>query len=445
VQRLNQENGITLTTVGIGSDAAAFLPDLAELGGGRYHFAANPGAIPSIFSEETLLATRSYIIEEQFYPKVLHPSPILEGIQVTPPLYGYVGTSPKDSAQTILVTHKDDPLLAAWQYGLGKVVAFTSDATSRWAKDWVKWPEFANFWANTVRYTIGEVIASSWSTQVQLEGEQAVLTADTAGNQPSESNADYLNGYAMQANVVNPDGQSHAVALSQVAPGRYEGSFTPGKEGVYLLRITGQPPTSEETPIAITSGWVYAYSAEYRQLEADPDALYRISLAGGGKVADSDPASAFEHNLPAAGASRPLWKWLLLVATLLLPVDIGIRRLVIQMSDLQRGWNAVASQFKRVKPAPAALAPRSDRIEGLMRAKQAQPHRQESISQRAAKEKRPVVLPSQTIVQERPAGQAHETNLQIDSGKLEPASTVEDKQNPQTTAAALLAKKKERK
>ena len=445
VKRLNQDNGITVTTVGIGRDAAPFLPDIAELGGGRYHFAADPSAIPSIFTEETLLATRSYIIEGEFYPKVKQKSPLLEGIQSTPPLYGYVGTSPKDSAQTILVTHKDDPLLAAWQYGLGKVVAFTSDATNRWAKDWVNWSEYANFWANTVRYTVGDVNSSAWNPQVSLEGEQAVLTVDTAGSLLSEGTSTYLNGYMVQANVVNPVGQTQTVTLRQVAPGKYEGSFLPDKEGVYLLRITGQPPSSGGTTLASTSGWVYTYSAEYRQLGADPDALYRVALAGNGRVASSDPASAFEHSLRAPGASQPMWKWLLLLAALLLPVDIGIRRLVINKSDLQRGWVWLVNRFKKLQPAPAVAVPRSQRVQELMRVKGTHTSIEHQIPEQPAVESKPLILPLPPSAKKESGQEASLPTIQSKTREPSLTSGPETKQSAQTTAASLLAKKRQRK
>ena len=44
VRKLHDENNITLSTVGVGRDAAPFLPSLAEVGGGRYHFAKDPGS-----------------------------------------------------------------------------------------------------------------------------------------------------------------------------------------------------------------------------------------------------------------------------------------------------------------------------------------------------------------------------------------------------------------
>ncbi len=408
VKQLNQEDGITLTTVGIGRDAASFLPEIAELGGGRYHFAADPGAIPSIFTEETMLATRSYIIEEAFNPKLVRNSPILDGVGTIPPLYGYVGTSSKDTAQTILVTHKDDPLLATWQYGLGKVAAFTSDATNRWGKDWVAWPGYALFWANTVRNTIGEAISPVLNMQVRLDDEQAILTVDTAGSLLAEGSDLYLDGYSMQANSVDPQGQSQVVSLSQVAPGKYEGSFTPKKEGVYLIHVTGEPPAGRGMPVAATNGWVYAYSAEYRQLDADPDALYRVALAGNGKVASSDPADAFEHSLSAPGATHPLWKWLVLLAALLLPIDIALRRLTISQSDLRKGRTWVLSKLQKLQPVPAAAESRSERMEGLMKVKRKNQPKDQSITG-----SKPLILPPKTDPGGKPASPTPPSKTEI--------------------------------
>jgi Mg-chelatase subunit ChlD len=438
VTRLFQENNITLTTVGVGRDAAPFLPNLAELGGGRYHFAADPGAIPSIFTEETMLATRSYIIEEEFSPQLLRSSPILEGINALPSLFGYVGTSPKDTAQTILGTHKGDPLLASWQYGLGKVVAFTSDATGRWAKDWVKWEDFSNFWSNAVQLTVGDMSASALNTQVQLEEGQATLTVDTAGTLLAGDSA-LLNGYAMMANIVDPGGQVQVIQLKQVAPGKYEGIFTTQEEGVYLLRLTGEPPADGGSPVGEMSGWVYTYSAEYRELEPDPDALYRISLAGNGRIAPSDPSGAFEHSLRAPGASRPLWAWLVLWVAFLLPVDIGIRRLVITKSDLRQGLQRLVQKLRGLQPAPASPAPRSKQMEKLQRVKMQTDRiapveeskalispKPPTLKRKTEEKTSEIPLPTETQVEQHPIGQ-------------------DSQDKNQSTAAALLAKKKARK
>ncbi|HTP10802.1 MAG TPA: VWA domain-containing protein [Anaerolineae bacterium] len=363
VKKLRDENNITLTTVGVGRDAAPFLPHLAEVGGGRYHFAADPGSIPSIFTEETALASRSYIEEGEFFPKQDSSSPLLNGITEAPPLYGYVATSPKDAAQTILVSDKNDPILAAWQYGLGKAVAFTSDATGRWGKQWIDWEKFPQFWGQIVRYTIGDPNASALNVSVDQQGNTAKVIVDAR-----DASGNYLNGYTLNGNVVNPDGSAQPIELQQVAPGRYEGSFQPRDQGAYVIGVAGQAP--DGTAVNERAGWVLSYSPEYRNLESDPDALYRLTMAAQGQVATTDPADAFAHTRSAPLATRPVWPWLLLIAALLLPFDVGVRRLAIDRRDLQKAWRAVTLRRQAQLAARRAVPARSERMSTLFTAKQ---------------------------------------------------------------------------
>ena len=128
--------GITLSTVGAGGGSNPFLQGLAKSGGGRFYDAANPASIPDIFLKETQQVSGQQIVEETFHPIITSSSPILRGLdQGFPQLLGYNGTTAKPAAQTVLVTARDDPLLAQWQFGLGRSVAWTSDSTGRWARE----------------------------------------------------------------------------------------------------------------------------------------------------------------------------------------------------------------------------------------------------------------------------------------------------------------------
>jgi hypothetical protein len=365
VKRLYEENGITLSTVGVGNDAAPFLEDLATIGAGRYHFTNDASSIPNIFTEETSLATRAYIVEETFFPTLVNSSPILTGIDEVPRLQGYIASSPKDLAQVILQSDKEDPVLATWQYGLGRSVAFTSDATGRWAREWLGWEGFAPFWAQAVRYTIGASTNAALEMSVAAEDEQARLVLDA-----NSLTGEFLNGYQVEANIVAPDGTTQFAALKQIAPGRYEALFTPTEQGVYLIHFSGKSQDGQNsTSFAETTGWTLSYSPEYRQLESDPDLLLRLATVSGGKVASADPAEAFAHDLTATRAARPVWPGLLLLATLLLPLDIALRRLIITRQDLTRlrEWaTQTLGMQKTPSPQPVQSAPH---VQALVKAK----------------------------------------------------------------------------
>jgi uncharacterized membrane protein len=358
---------ISFVSIGGGPDVP-WLQEMAERGNGRFHLTDRAANLPQIFTQETTNIQRSYLIEERFFPELSSNSPILSGITAVPPLYGYVGSSPKDTAQVILTTHQGDPLLAAWQYGLGRAVAWTSDATGRWGREWVQWEGFPAFWAQAVRWTVSQDRDSNVETAVTFTDEQATLTVDarsTAG--------DFLNNLAMEANVVAPDGQVQNVTLTQVAPGRYETTFTPEADGAYFIRIAGSDPADAEAVIGQTSGWVLGYSPEYKQFEANPGLLESLAERTGGQdlaVLEGENAAAdyiFNHNLATQPVSQPIWPWLALMAVLLLPIDIALRRLVITRRDMERAYGAT---FGRWLPQPVQPAPQTEQVSRLFQAKQ---------------------------------------------------------------------------
>ena len=108
--------GITLSTVSVGEDADnALLGKLAEMGKGRTYHSDKYTDIPRIFAKEVLLSSGTYIINEEFTPKIVSNHEILNGVLVDnslPTLLGYVGTSIKDKAIEILSSNHDEPILA---------------------------------------------------------------------------------------------------------------------------------------------------------------------------------------------------------------------------------------------------------------------------------------------------------------------------------------------
>lgn len=362
-QRLYDDADVTTSVIAIGGGAAGFLQDMATAGNGNYHVVDTIESIPTIFTLETVLATRSYIFEDPFVPLLTASSPIMNGINSAPPLLGYVAASPKQTAQVILRGPEphNDPILTTWQYGLGRAVAFTSDATARWGASWVTWDNFTRFWSQAVRWTITEGASNNLETRVLMEGEQARVVVDArddAGN--------FLNGLDLNAAVVDPLLVSSTIRLRQVAPGRYEALFTPEQEGAYFLGVSGQTElNAQPLTISQTTGWVMSYSPEYdiQQRGANLNLLHNIGELTNGRDMSEDPSLPFEHNLQAQNARTPLWPWLLLAAMLLLPFDVAVRRLIITRSDLQRLRMAIRGRV----PTPESP---SERLSGLLGAKE---------------------------------------------------------------------------
>ena len=160
------------------------------------------------------------------------------------------------------------------------------------------------------------------------------------------------------------------VKLPQVAAGRYEAAFPVPTEGVYLVRTqaTGAPVGS----VANTFGLVVPYSPEYRGDQGDDTLMSRIAQSTGGRALSlADTAGVFAHNLAPVKTSTPLWPLLVLIAVLLLPIDIGVRRVAIFRSDVARGLAAARSRLPgALRPAPATAHASATQIGSLSRAKQ---------------------------------------------------------------------------
>lgn len=420
---------ITLSTVAIGAGSdMRFLQEIAGLGGGRYHFTDRAANLPVIFAEETQLAMRSYIVEEPFYPLQTSTSPILAGIESVPQLAGYVATTPKAAGRVILATHQRDPLLAAWQYGLGRAVAWTSDATGRWAQLWAPWAGFTRFWAQAVRWTIVEQPDVPVEMAVTLEGDEAHVAVDAV-----DEDGAFVNGLEASVSVVGPAGEAMVVELAQTAPGRYEGVFVPQAEGAYVMRLSGSQ-AGEET-VALTSGWVMAYSPEYAALEGDPVYLAGLAELGGGAVLE-EPEEALAHNVRGAGVRQELWPYLLGLATVLLPFDVGVRRLALGRRDLERAWAWIVAHAPRGRRRPATEAPSP--VGRLLRAKSRAEERRPAVS-KVAPPAKPVEEPTQPQPQEAPPLVSPRA-----AGEGAPVELGPTGAERETLAGRLLKKKRER-
>src|SRR4030088_2652273 len=148
---------VTMSTIAICGDAdQQLLSQLAKQGDGRYYFADHARDIPRLMTRETELATRGPLVEGNVTPRQVGPDALLASVGAggLPPLGGYLVTSPKDLAEVMLVSDAADPLLARWQYGLGRAVAWTSDLRGRWSDAWIQWPGTAQLFSELVGWTI---------------------------------------------------------------------------------------------------------------------------------------------------------------------------------------------------------------------------------------------------------------------------------------------------
>jgi Ca-activated chloride channel family protein len=351
--------GITLSTIGTGGGSARVLRQLAEESGGRYYDAGDATTIPDIFLKETIRTAGEQIVEEAFQPVPSQPSEILDGLDAgrLPRLLGYNATTAKGSATVALLTGRDDPLLAQWQYGLGRSAAWTSDARQQWATDWIGTETFGTFTAQLVRWTLPPEDAQGIDVQFS-PGDNGALNVEVTSFEEDGAPRNFLR---TMLRLVGPDLATTQTLLEQTGPGRYAGTVRADDPGAYLVRVAQTRETEDGADAASrTLGVVSAAAEEFRRLGVDADALSAYADAGQGRALPLDAETAADvwtHDIAASAFPTPIWPFLLILAIVMVPIDVGIRRVAFSRADLRRARTWVARHLPAggpVQPEPVA-------------------------------------------------------------------------------------------
>jgi uncharacterized membrane protein/Mg-chelatase subunit ChlD len=342
------DQGITLSVVAAGGGSAEYLSELATAGGGAFYPAVDILRVPDFFLKETVQAVGRYIIEEPFFPLPAVPSPVLQGLDTTtlPILLGYNGTTPKTTARMDLLTPRGDPLLATWQYGLGRAAVWTSDLKGQWGTRWIGWDSFPRFSSQLVGWLLPSPQIEGLTTQAELEDGKAVIRLEALDEFGRPRN--FLSA---QATVIDPDLNPVASTLTQVGPGVYEAQVDAVQPGSYLIRLGVSE--GDQSLGQGTLGLVVPYSPEYRASGVQTSLLDELAaITGGGRV--GDVMEVFEKNIPSADFAREIWRPLLLAVALLFPLDVAVRRVMLGSSDFRKAGQWLSERLPSRSTRPAS-------------------------------------------------------------------------------------------
>ena len=371
---------ITLSTVLIsGHSGPETMEWMAAQGKGRFYNVNSPDDLPQIFIKETAVILKSAIYEEPFQPQLRAASELVRGIGSTeyPKLLGYVATTPKPRAETPLWTDKGDPLLAHWQYGLGRAVAFTSDAKARWARVWLNWDKYRQFWSQIGHWSMRQLENADFTTEVAIDKGEGLINVEAIDEQGNFRN--FLN---LQAVVASPKGERQTVRLEQTGPGHYEARFPTKEVGAYLLNLLdykeGKVRGSQVLGASVN------YSPEFNTTEPNLNLLRRIAETGGGLILDPmiPSVNPFVHKREKTFQPRDLWESLLKFAIILFTLDVGVRRIQIGRDEWLHGMRVLRGWvfFWRHAPRPpeaeeslAALLTRRQQVRSKQTAPAAEP------------------------------------------------------------------------
>jgi uncharacterized membrane protein len=338
---------------------------IANVTGGKYYYLDDPAALPRIFLKEAKRVTRSLIVNKTITPKIRGDSTVLTGFKGFPQLSGYVLTEAKPRAEVALVAPDGSPILAHWQYGVGKSLAFTSDAKPRWATEWVTWNEFKTFWSQAVRWVKKDVQENVFEFSTKLKGDKGQIVLDAI-----TEDGEVLDGLNVTARIASPDPNMppREVQLTQEGAGRYVGKFPVDKVGTYSVSILSLDEQGRRRH-SVTTGLVVPYSDEFKRLKSNRVFLEEVARAGNGRVIEPQELLNLKvnpwdrENLGKKEALEERWPLALMLALVVFFLDVGVRRIAVDWDKLFARAKAAVTRKKDVPATMDRLRQRKAKVQ----------------------------------------------------------------------------------
>jgi uncharacterized protein YegL len=296
---------ISTVAIGQGSDVER-IREIAHIGGGMAHVTSDFRALPGILAQEAFLLSVDPIVREAVTPRRTGADPgLMEALpRAFPTITTFVETTPKLAADVLLADDEDRPLLAAWRYGAGRVLAFTAQAVGPWVEAWTSMEEFPRWWGQWLRWTVQPTARSGLSAAATIRGDALLVRVRAVAD-----DGEPLPRLDLEASWT--DSASGAVttrALAEVGPGAYEAELplVPGDGTLHVADRAGALTGVRRT-------MTHTYAAAGSAVSAEADVV--LAAWTGGSVLSGGAVSARPGGrLTLDGGWR--WRPWLLLATL---------------------------------------------------------------------------------------------------------------------------------
>ena len=306
------EARISITAIGIGDANAELLTALTDASNGHFVPVENLQELPTVLTE-AVRETQRYIVQEPFQPILADPNEsIVQDIGTLPQLHGYIATTKKDIAQVFIHSHKDEPILAGWNVGLGKAIAWTSDVKPAWAKEWIPWHNFGKFWGQSVNWVLPAAdVGADFDLTVSLRHGAADVSIDT---QTSSQVSTY------EVRVAGPNGTSEPIEMQQVTLRRYNGTFQVPNSGSYIVTAQREGDGRKRTEVLSLP-----YPVEYTEFEVNTNLLKTLASETAG-IYEPTPSEIASPAGALIARQVPLAQTLLVIAAILFVLEMILRR-----------------------------------------------------------------------------------------------------------------------
>lgn len=370
--------GITTSVVALGNGGdVPELEVLSRLGGGRFYLIEDANRLPAVFTQETILAARSAVVEKEFRVGRGAPSSILGGVNLgeAPALLGYVVTIPKGRASTLITGPDGDPVLSVWSAGVGRAAAFTSDLKDRWGVRWTEWPGAARLVAQLGRDITRKGEDGRVRVEADASGGELHVRATVVGDDGRAQSFRRL-----MVRVAGPDGFSRETALEATGAGSYAASMGLSRPGTYIAIAKDE----QSGDVVGTAGAALTAGEELRPTGSDRALLGRVADLTGGRRRDT-LAGIFGDRASRRFAYQDITAFLIICAGFSLLFAVAARRFAIPEPVLAF-MKRTRESLKSHKPDAPEVDPRAPEavVGALLQAKERAAQQRATAAARAA-------------------------------------------------------------
>jgi Ca-activated chloride channel family protein len=317
--------GIPVSTIRIGPDLAnlRLLKDFASITGGTFYRVGDIQKLPQLLVHLTQRASNRNRHDRAVEPG--DPSTILSGIPPgqIPAIDFAAEADVKNGAEVPLrLRHggKTQPLLATWQYGLGRAAVLMADPDALTTLSWVRWNRYSEFWSQLVSWVMRQGSSGPFDLRIVDRPEGVKIEAQKADSAPVAGLYCRIAGGPIVLDV----------AMSQVGSTLYRGEAGTLPPGSYtatlMLKANDLEQALERQPFIVAP--VAADAAELKLRPPDIDLLRNLAAATGGALSVV-PAEVLKRRGATVTDYRSAAPYLLPLAILLLLGSIFVRRRLV--------------------------------------------------------------------------------------------------------------------
>jgi Ca-activated chloride channel family protein len=316
---------IPVSTIRIGPDLAnlELLQDFAQATGGIFYRVQDIEKLPLLLvglTREAMNRRKSDRTTVESGEATAMLSGI--GIKDIPPIDYYAATEAKDGAQVALKVARADktsPLLASWQYGLGRTAIFAADPDSLATLSWIRWNRYAEFWSQLASWTMRQGDSGIFTMRIHGAPDGSITVEAEKADPDPVSN--------LVCRITGP-GRATDVAMTEAGASIYRGEVGPLPRGKYVATLMFKAGESEkviEQREFAAAGSIPADTAELRIKPPNLELLRRLATATHGAF-DATAATIARHGDQTVAFRRSADPWLIPLVIMLFLGEVLVRR-----------------------------------------------------------------------------------------------------------------------